>query len=386
MNKCSYINAEQILRRIKRRKTPLPRQNQPTMVTERWLRITMGAALAAAAVYLLFRLRFALITVTLAAMLAYAILPLVELAARVRVAGRPVPRLASVTVIFILLIVVGAAAVTLAAGPVGDQIKRLAENAGQYRDRAGVLLAQVRASLEQSLPPDLQDTLDEAINRAGTLIVEGLVHAVQKTSEWLSHIVEIIIIPILAFYFLVDLPNLQQELIAFLPLSARQPVLTAGRHLDRIVAGYVRGQIILMILAWLVVWIGLTLLGMRYALLLGIVAGITRGIPIVGPVFGAIPIVGLALFQSPALGVAVLVFFVALQVIESKVVLPLVIGHQLDLHGATILIALLAGNALFGLVGVFLASPVAAFLKEVVTLMDRGFAEPAAPVDAQSGL
>jgi predicted PurR-regulated permease PerM len=234
----------------------------------------------------------------------------------------------------------------------------------------------MRASLEQSLPPDLQDTLDEALNRASTLAVEGVGHVLQRTSEWLSHIVELVIIPILTFYFLVDLPDLQQELVAFLPPTARQPVLTSARRLDRIVAGYVRGQITLMILAWLVVWIGLALLGMRYALLLGIVAGITRGIPIIGPVLGAIPIVGLALIQSPTVGVTVLVFFVALQVIESKVVLPLVMGHQLDLNGATILIALLAGNALFGLIGVFLASPVAAFLKEIVTLADRGFTEP----------
>jgi len=346
------------------------------MVSDRWIRITMGTVLAAAAAYLLFRLRFVLVTVALAAMLAYAILPLVELAARWRIAGRPVPRLASVTAIFILLILVGAAAVTLAAGPVGEQVRHLAENAQQYRDRAGTFLSAIRVSLEQSLPPDLRDTLDEALNRASTLVVDGLVHVLRKTSEWLSHIVEIIIIPILAFYFLVDLPSLQQELIEFLPASARRPVLVAARHLDRIVAGYVRGQIILMILAWIVVWAGLSLIGMRYALLLGIIAGITRAIPIVGPVFGAIPIVGLALVQSPALGVAVLIFFVALQVIESKVVLPLVIGHHLDLHGATILMALLAGNALFGLVGVFLASPAAAFLKEIIALVEGGFVEP----------
>ncbi len=346
------------------------------MAAERWVRITMGAVLVAVAVYLLVRLRFVLVTITLAAMLAYAILPLVELADRVRITGRPIPRLASVSIIFILLIVVGTGAVTLAAGPIGDQVKRLAQNAGQYRDQTGVFLSRVRASLEQSLPPDLRETLDKALSRASGLVVDALTHVVRATARWLSHIVEIIIIPILAFYFLVDLPNLQQELVQFLPTPARQPVLSAARRLDRIVAGYVRGQIILMIIAWLVVWACLTLFGMRYALLLGIIAGITRAIPIVGPVVGAIPIVGLALAQSPALGVAVLIFFVALQVIESKIILPLVLGHHLELHGATILIALLAGNALFGLVGVFLASPVAAFLRELVALIEGGFADP----------
>ncbi len=114
---------------------------------------------------------------------------------------------------------------------------------------------------------------------------------------------------------------------------------------------------------------------MRFALLLGIVAGITRAIPIIGPVFGAIPIIGLALLQSVPLGITVFVFFVALQVFESKVLLPRIIGHQPNLPAVTIILALLLGNALFGLVGMFLAAPAAAFTMELLELAERGFGE-----------
>jgi len=111
-------------------------------------------------------------------------------------------------------------------------------------------------------------------------------------------------------------------------------------------------------------------------LLLGMVAGLTRAIPVVGPVFGAIPIVGLALLQSPGTAVTVLVFFVVLQLVESKFILPQVIGHELNLHAATILLALLVGDALFGLMGMFLAAPAAAFLKEMRALAEQRVVAP----------
>lgn len=339
----------------------------------------MGTVLAAAGAYLLFRLRFVLVTITLAAMLAYAILPLVEFTDRLRVAGRALPRFASVTAVFIALILLGAGGVIRAAGPIGEEARRLVQNAGAYRDQATVVLSRARTSLAQSLPPALRGRFDEAIDRVTTFVLDSIAHALQATTEWLSHIAEIVMIPILAFYFLVDLPALKEELVRFLPGPARGPVLITAHRLGRIVAAYVKAQILLMTIAGIVVWAGLSLIGMRFTLLLGLLAGITRAIPIVGPLFAAIPIVGLAALQSPTVGIAVLIFFIALQVVESKVVLPLVTGRALDLHGATVLIAILAGNALFGLVGVFLAAPVAAFAKEFVTLAETGFADPAGP-------
>ncbi len=355
------------------------------MVSDRWIRITMGLVLAAVAAYLLFRLRFVLITVTLGAMLAYALLPLVEAALRVRVAGRPLPRLGAVIATYIVVVLALAVVGSLAASPVSDQVKRLAGITSKYRVELGDALTRMRVSLEESLPPDFRQTLEDAITRASALLVDALGLVVRATAEWLAHIVEIILVPILAFYFLVDLPTLKHELLRFVPVSARQPVLLVAHRLDRILASYVRGQIILMVVAGVMVWAVLVLLGIPFPLLLGIVAGLTRAIPIIGPVLGAIPIVGLALLQSVPLGVSVLVYFIVLQLVESKVVLPLVIGRQLGVHAATIILALLVGNALFGLVGMFLAAPVVASVKEVLELAEQGFIGPPDTPDVTQG-
>lgn len=345
------------------------------MVTERWMRVTMGVVLTAAGAYLLYRLRFVLITVTLAAMLSYALLPLVEATARLRIGSRPLPRLAAVIIVFVLVGMILGGLLRLAAGPTSDQVKSLAANTRTYRTDLATTLTRLRISIEDTLPPDFRQSFEDALTRASALAVDALGHVVRATAEWLAHIVELILVPILAFYFLADLPTLKNELLRFLPASARLPVLLVAHRLDRILAGYVWGQIILMTIAGVMVWLVLWILGIPFPLLLGIIAGVTRGIPIIGPVLGAVPIVGLAALQSVPLGVTVLIFFAILQFVESKLILPLVLGRQLGVHAATIIIALLIGNAMFGLVGMFLAAPIAASIKEVLELVERGFVD-----------
>jgi len=334
--------------------------------------MTMGLVVVAASAYLLFRLRFVLVTVAIAAMLAYALLPLVDWVARVHIAGRPAPRVLAALFVFVVVGVVLTGVFRVAARPVAVESSRFVQNAQQYRDQVSAFLTNTRATVRRGLPPPAQVRFDQAIDQAGTLAVTAAGRMLQAATRWLTHLVELVLIPILAFYFLVDLPSLSRELLGFLPVPWRSVTLRAGRHADRIVAGYVRGQILLMLISGIVVWAGLTVLGAPFPLLLGIVAGLTRAIPIVGPVLGAIPIVGVTLLHSPNTAVAVLTFFIVLQLVESKFILPQVIGHELRLHAATILLALLIGNALFGLMGMFLAPPAAAFVKSLREMADEG--------------
>lgn len=346
------------------------------MTTDRWLRFTMAMVVAAAGVYILYLLRFVLITLALAAMLAYALLPIVELVIRFPIAGRPVPRLGAVSLVFALIVLAFITTWHFAAIPISDQAQRLGQNLGLYRDWLNAFLAQARAFLDQGLPTDLRRAVVPALGQSGNLLASALEHVARTTMEWLSHTVEVVLIPILAFYFLVDLPVLKSELLGFVPSATRRPILEAASRLDRILAAYVRGQLILMAISGVVVWLGLSLIGVRLALLLGIVAGVTRAIPIIGPVLGALPIVGVVLVQSMDAAGAVLILFVALQLIETKVILPQVIGHHLQLHAATIIVALLIGNALFGLIGMFLAPPAAAFLRDLLGLFEHPTADP----------
>lgn len=346
-------------------------------MTDRWTRFTIGLVFTAAAAYLLYRLRFVLVTVALAVLLAYAIAPLVELVERIQIGGRPLSRVVGVSGVFVVLVFLGIIVVRLSAGAVGFEMARLAERLPAYGEELSRVVGDVPALIDQRLPEELRQAFQDATARTGTILVDVLAGFVRSTARWLGHAAELILIPLLTFFFLVDLPAFKQELMQFIPAAIRPKVTVATHHLNAIFAGYVRGQIILMGVAIAVVWGGLILVNMPFPLVLGLVAGVTRIIPVVGPFLGTIPIVGLALLQSPTLGLEVLIFMLVLQVIESKVILPAVMGHELDLHAATIIIALLVGNVLFGLAGAFLAVPVAAGIKTLMVLADQGFTEQA---------
>lgn len=138
------------------------------MATERWMRMTMGAVFLAAAAYLLYILRFVLVTVLLAAILAYAILPMVEWTARLRIAGNPLPRLTAVIAVFALIALALGGTGRLAATPIGDELNRFARNVGQYRSELATLLLHIRTSLEQNLPSDVRQNVEEALTRRRT--------------------------------------------------------------------------------------------------------------------------------------------------------------------------------------------------------------------------
>ena len=330
----------------------------------------MALVVAAAVAFILWRLRFVLVTVALGAMLAYALMPFVDRAARMRMRGRPVPRLVAVLAVFLAGVLVLGGFTWLAMGPIAAETQRFGQNLEQYRDQVGTTLTQMQQGLRRGLPAPLLGPVERALDQSETIALGAVTGVLRGAARWMSKGFEVLLIPILAFYFLLDIPVLRDELLGFLPAGTRAVVLMAGRRADRIVAGYVRAQLILMLVSGTAVSIGLALMGVRYPLLLGIFAGFTRAIPIVGPVLGAIPIVGIAALQSTGTAAAVLAFFVVVQVAETQILLPKIIGHELKLHAATILLALLLGNALFGLMGMFLAPPAAAFAKALREMLE----------------
>jgi len=198
----------------------------------------------------------------------------------------------------------------------------------------------------------------------------------QHVLESLKNIVDIVLLPVLAFYFLIDGRKLKHEFVALLPRSRIPEALRILHEFNRIMRAFVVGQFILCVLAGVVVGTGLALLHVKYPIILGVVAGVTRAIPIIGPIIGGIPIVLLAfLTKGWGIGLAVLGFFTLLQFAESKFIMPMIIGDRMDLHPAVIIVVLLIGGEVGGLLiggqigallGMFFAAPVAAITRVLV--------------------
>jgi predicted PurR-regulated permease PerM len=178
--------------------------------------------------------------------------------------------------------------------------------------------------------------------------------------------VEIVLLPVLAYYFALDSKKLKHEAVAAVPRRRRREVARMIHEFNRIMHSFVIGQAILCLLAGLVVWLLLLALGVRYALTLGILAGVTRAIPIIGPILGGIPIILLTLVTSGMpIALIVLTVFTIMHFVESKFVMPMLIGERMNLHPVVIIIVLLIGQEFGGLLGMFFAAPIAAIIRVI---------------------
>lgn len=345
---------------------------------ERWFGFLLGVfvrvALVAFGVYFFWRVRTILATVVVSIVIAYAAAALVEplCQRRIRFLSARAQRTLMTAFVFLFLAFAVFGAVQLLVNPFQTQYAELRTNWPTYQ--AGITEQLTRAKAWYTdLPPDLRRFLeDQKTKQAMPSPGEWVGGVLGTTVTWAAHIVELILIPVLAFYFTLDSRALRNEFLALIPRSKVRDTLGILREGSAIMRSYIIAQFWLAVIAGVVVGVGLWMLGMgKYALILGLFAGITRAIPVIGPLLGGIPIVLLAFVDGARQGepyqwVWVLVFFTLLHLIESKIIMPKFLGHRLHLHAVVIIIALLVGGEFFGLMGMFLAAPLAALARVLI--------------------
>ncbi len=179
-------------------------------------------------------------------------------------------------------------------------------------------------------------------------------------------IAALIIVLVLAFYMVVEEDSMRRYFRSLAP-AEYQPYLTQTLKKMQIKIGaWLRGQIILGFFIGLAVYIGLKLLGVPYALLLAIIAGLFEIVPYVGPIISLIPAAIIGFAQSPVLGVAVVILYLILQQVENNVLVPKIMQKVTGLSPILSIAALLVGIQVGGLVGAILAIPLATMIAVVV--------------------
>jgi predicted PurR-regulated permease PerM len=347
-----------------------------------------------------------LITLVLAMSGTYLLRPLVN--AMVRLPGFKAKRngrMWATAILFIASLGVLWVFFLLGLRPMGDDVRQLwTQFVPSDPSERAQMMANWKVSLQQALQP-YAGALPFKIEEIDRTLAEGVMSGARWIGGKLSHsispgfIVELILVPVLVFYFLTDGPAIRAEARLLFPQEWRARGGRMLSDLDRVLDGYIRGQVIMCIIAWLFVTLMMLLLGVPYAFTLGLVAGVTRAVPVIGPLLGGIPLVAITLFttRSVQTTVTLLIAFTLMHFLESKVLLPKIVGHEVDLHPVTVIIALLIGMEFFGFLGVFLAVPIAAVLKillaelhekrakaalaqgDTATLRDVRAAEPIAP-------
>lgn len=175
-------------------------------------------------------------------------------------------------------------------------------------------------------------------------------------------ILDIVLALVISLYLLIDGPRFWARSLALVPPQHRPKALFLQDNVSRVLAGYLRGQLTLALIVGVLAGVGTALLGLPYAVVLGVLAGLFELVPMFGPILSVVPAVLVALFMPFPTVVWVVLFFLAIQQVENNFLAPRISGHAVGLHPLGAMFALLAGFQLAGLLGGLFAVPIAGVL------------------------
>ena len=305
--------------------------------------------------------------VLLAGVLFYILHPFVSLLEK-----KGVSRIVSIASIYIIVLGLFVFLVVTVIPIIKDQIDALIDNLpyfGHEIERAARrfgesnLLGKIQENLNIDVASMVKDyTVD---------FTKSLSSVTGNVTGFLSTVTEVVLtfvmVPFILFYLLKDGEQLPNHFLKFIS-EQRQPA--AMRILDDMhyaISSYIRGQIIVSLFIGIMLLIGYLIIGIKYAVLLAILAMIVNIVPYVGPVIAITPALIIAFIDSPAMVLKVIIVMMVVQLAEGKFISPQVMGKKLDIHPITIIFIILTAGNLFGIMGIILAIPGYAILKVLVT-------------------
>ena len=187
-----------------------------------------------------------------------------------------------------------------------------------------------------------------------------LSQSINFTIAFVEGILAAFTMAVLVLFLLLDKYELKRGVFTLFPKEIRHKAEEIAVTISRKVGGYVRGELLLMVTTGLLTGLFMLMLKVKFALLLGLLAGIFEIIPIIGPILSAIPAILITLAQNPSLAVATILVYLVIHRIENSVLAPLILGRFLEVHPLIIIIALLVAASTMGVAGIILAPPLAA--------------------------
>ncbi|UJF25571.1 AI-2E family transporter [Planococcus sp. 107-1] len=220
--------------------------------------------------------------------------------------------------------------------------------------------------LVATLPGNITDTLQNTV----TSIISGVTGLISTIT---SVILSVVIVPFILFYLLKDGEKLPEYFVKLLPPRLRQDTREVLSEADKQLGAYIQGQIIVAFCIGVMIYIGFLIIGMDYALLLGVLAMVTSVVPYLGPAIAITPAAIIALVTSPFMLVKLAIVWTVVQLVEGNLISPQVMGKTMFIHPVTIIFVLLTAGSLFGIAGVILGIPMYALVRVLVSHLYKLF-------------
>ncbi|MGI5921966.1 MAG: AI-2E family transporter [Syntrophomonadaceae bacterium] len=309
----------------------------------------------------LYWVREVVITFLIGAVLAYIIYrPVIYLE------NKGMARIWAIVLLYILVLGIMVVFTWLAIPQVIAELKDIAQIIPRYADQAQNVAVRVE---HLDWPKQLQQIVKENTSRVEQYIYSSIKSFIAVFYKFLSKILIVVFAPILAFYMLKDWEKIKGGFLSLLSPKARRNCQVVGREIDIVLVNFLKGHLLVACLVGLTTGLAAFIIGVRFALLIGLISGITNLVPYFGPFLGGIPAVALAFAESSRTAIYMALAIVVIQQVESNFITPRIIGDRLGLHPLVIIFALMTGGQLLGIWGMLLAVPVTAMLKVIANFV-----------------
>jgi predicted PurR-regulated permease PerM len=294
--------------------------------------------------------------------LAYLLNPIVQIFER-----RKIRRIYSVIIVYLLFITLILVFALILVPRLVKDIKVLVVNLPYYSLQFQNMIKSFQETyINSNLPQGLKDVIDQSILDLENIIIETLQSTLDSVVNAFSKLLNIIIVPVIVFYLLKDAEYFRKQSLLLLPKRHRNKAILLFRDIDNAFGRFIRGQIIVAMFIGILTTTALSIINVKYAVFLGLFAGLANIIPYFGPVIGIIPTVIFALFDSPAKALYAAAAFVLIQQVESGILTPKIIGESVGVHPVYVILSLFIGGKLMGIAGMIIAVPVLVAIKLTV--------------------
>lgn len=284
--------------------------------------------------WLVLQIRDIIFFLFIAFIITTAIRPLVD-----RLVSYRIPRVLAILLLYVLLI----GGISIA---IGSMVPMIAQQSSRLIQE----LPSIIGELAPSIDVNLRAMTQEFVPLTQNIVSVGV--------EIFNNIFTLVTILVFTFYFLLGAPSLEPTVKKFFKEETSKKLIEILRDVEYRLGAWARGQIFLMGTIGIMVYVGLTLLGMDYALPLAVLAGLLEVVPMVGPIVSAVPAVLLALTMSPLFALFVAALYFVIQQFENHLIVPYVMRKSVGLSPIITIVALMIGGRFQGVIGAILAIPV----------------------------
>ena len=340
------------------------------------LLLLAAAAVVVAVLAALYLMGGVLLPLGISAVIAYVLLPVARLLERAmpwRHSRPDLSRAVAVAIIFLAGLGIVFGILVLVIPPTINQSRQFIEDFPSFFNSARVTIEGWVADYADLVPADLRDRAEGILADAGGIVGRAAWNVTKQTlaiiSGSLAFVLGLATAPVLIFYLMKDSGPIRRSLYTPFPSALRPYMQDILDIADRTLGGYIRGQLTLGLIVGVIVGVGLLLLGVPFAIILGIVAGLTELVPIIGPWIGGAAGVLVTLATAPDKILWVILLYLVVQLLENTLLVPRIQANTLNMHPIAVILVITLGSQYFGLWGVILGPPLVALGKDIVVYL-----------------